>query len=122
MSNKLTRILLFAILVLLLLNLLFVFKQRPEKRIEKQIDRISLRLDSAESTLHSAIQKVDTIILENEKSKIRLNQFNLEVEQIKNNYEAGQRQSEKLLRKLKSGLEENNQQLLKLREELNPLK
>jgi gas vesicle protein len=123
MNNKPTRILLTVILVLLLANILvLILKPGSGKKTDQQIKRISERLDSAEIHIRSARITIDSLILRNESSLRTLEAMNHDVEQIRQNYEASRNQSARSIKKLKSEIDQNTGQLLKLREELKPLK
>lgn len=123
MNNKPTRILLTVILVLLLANILvLILKPGSGKKTDQQIKRISERLDSAEIHIRSARITIDSLILRNESSLRTIEAMNHDVEQIRQNYEASRNQSARSIKKLKSEIDQNTGQLLKLREELKPLK
>lgn len=123
MNNKPTRILLTVILVLLLANILvLILKPGSGKKTDQQIKRITERLDSAEIHIQSARITIDSLILRNESSLRTLEAMNQDVEQIRRNYETSRNQSARSIKKLKSEIDQNTGQLLKLREELKPLK
>lgn len=123
MNNKPIRILLGIILILLAANLVvLLLKPGNSRKTEKQFKALSQRLDSTESHLRAARLTIDSLMASNQSSLRNLESMNREVERIRNDYETSRKQSTQSIRNLRRELDQNNNQLLRLREELKPLK
>ncbi len=123
MNNKPIRILLGFILILLVANLVvLLLKPGHSRKTEKQFQQLSARLDSTESHLKAALLSLDSMIATQNASLHHLDSMNREVERIRDAYESTRKQSAKSIQNLRRELDQNTQQLLRLREELKPLK
>ncbi len=123
MNNKPIRILLGFILILLVANLVvLLLKPGHSRKTEKQFQQLSARLDSTESHLKAALLSLDSMIATQNASMHHLDSMNREVERISDAYESSRKQSAKSIQNLRRELDQNTQQLLRLREELKPLK